>query len=128
MHAVAAKNIHDDSVRARLLDDIGKAKTLTANASAAGVRVHTLPNRPKDIEDDGAFHYAVLGPNAASESGKPNPEAKRFLGGTTGPDRPRVYRNAVLLLTPSKDGLELALTRVDANMILKKVKGKLQLK
>ena len=112
MHAVAARNIPDDIVRARLLDDIGKVKSLTANASAAGVRVHTLPARPKDIEDDGAFHYAVLGPNAASESGKPSPEAKRFLDETTGPDRPRVYRNEVLLLVPSKDGLELAMARV----------------
>lgn len=68
--------------------------------------------RPKDIEDDGAFHYAVLGPNAASESGKPSAEAKRFLDETTGSDRPRVYRNALLLLAPSKDGLELAMARV----------------
>ncbi len=112
MHAVAAKNFPDDTIRARLLDDISKAKSLTANASAAGVRVHMLPTRPKDIEDDGAFHYAVLGPNAASDSGKPSPEAKRFLNETSGPDRPRVYRNAVLLLTPSKDGLELAMARV----------------
>ncbi|MEI6149812.1 MAG: DUF499 domain-containing protein, partial [bacterium] len=112
MHAVAAKNIPDDTVRARLLDDIGKAKALTANASAAGVRVHTLPTRPKDIEDDGAFHYAVLGPNAASESGKPSAEARRFLDETTGSDRPRVYRNAVLLVAPSKDGMELAMARV----------------
>lgn len=112
MHAVAAKNIPDETVRARLLDDIGKTKALTANASAAGVRVHTLPTRPKDIEDDGAFHYAVLGPSAASESGKPSAEAIRFLDETTGPDRPRVYRNAILLLVPSKDGLELAMARV----------------
>ena len=112
MHAVAAKSIQDEIVRARLLDEIGKAKALTANASATGVRVHTLPSRPKDIEDDGAFHYAVLGPSAASESGKPSPEAKRFLDETTGTDKPRVYRNAVLLLAPSKDGLELALARI----------------
>jgi hypothetical protein len=112
MHAVAAKNIPDDTVRARLLDDIGKLKTLTANASAAGVHPHTLPIRPKDIEDDGAFHYAVLGPGAASESGKPCKEAKRFLDETTGPDKPRVYRNAVVLVAPSKDGLELASARV----------------
>jgi hypothetical protein len=112
MHAVAAKNISDDIVRARLLDEIGKVKTLTANASAIGVRVHALPTKPKDIEDDGGFHYAVLGPNAASESGKPSAEAKRFLDDTTGPDRPRVYRNSVLLLVPSKDGLELATARV----------------
>jgi len=112
MHAVAAKNIHDDTVRARLLDDIGKLKSLTANASAAGVHPHTLPIRPKDVEDDGAFHYAVLGPAAASESGKPSTEAKRFLDETTGPDKPRVYRNAVVLVAPSKDGLELASARV----------------
>ena len=112
MHAVAAKNIPDDTVRARLLDDIGKLKTLTANASAAGVHPHTLPIRPKDIEDDGAFHYAILGPGAASESGKPCKEAKRFLDETTGPDKPRVYRNAVVLAAPSKDGLELASARV----------------
>ncbi len=112
MHAVAAKNIPDDTVRARLLDDIGKLKSLTANASAAGVQPHTLPMRPKDVEDDGAFHYAVLGPGAASESGKPSPEAKRFLDETTGSDKPRVYRNAVVLVSPSKDGLELASARV----------------
>ena len=112
MHAAASRNINEDTVRARLLDEIGRVKALTANASAAGVRVHTLPTRPKDIEDDGAFHFAVLGPNAASESGKPSTEAKRFLDETTGPDRPRVYRNAVLLLAPSRDGLELALARV----------------
>ena len=112
MHAAAARNIPDDIVRARLLDDIARSKALTANASAAGVRVHTLPNRPKDIEDDGAFHYAVLGPDSASESGKPSPNAIRFLDETTGSDRPRVYRNAVLLLTPSRDGLELAMASV----------------
>lgn len=112
MHAVAARNTADDVVRARLLDEIGKARALTVNASALGVRVHTIPTRPKDIEDDGAFHYAVLGPSTASESGKPSIEAKRFLDETTGPDRPRVYRNSLLLLVPSKDGLELAIARV----------------
>lgn len=112
MHAVASKNIPDETVRARLLDDVSKVKSLTANASAAGVRPHTLPVRPKDIEDDGAFHYAILGPGAASESGKPSADAKRFLDETTGPDRPRVYRNAVVLVAPSKDGLELALAGV----------------
>jgi hypothetical protein len=112
MHDVARKNIQDDIVRARLLDDISKTRALTANASAAGVSVHTLPARPNDIKDDGAFRYAVLGPNAASESGKPSPEARRFLDETTGPEKPRVYRNSVLMLVPSKDGLELAMASV----------------
>jgi hypothetical protein len=112
MHAAAVKNIPEDQVRVRLLDEIGKTKALTANASAAGVSVHALPASPKDIKDDGAFHYAVLGPDAASESGKPSSIAKRFLDETTGPDRPRVFRNSVILLVPSRDGLELALARI----------------
>jgi hypothetical protein len=112
MHANAARGIPDETAAARLLDEIGKAKCLTANASAAGVKVHTLPSRPRDIEDDGAFHYAVLGPNAASESGKPSAEACRYLDETTGPDKPRVYRNALILLVPSRDGLEVAMARV----------------
>ncbi len=112
MHAAAAGRVSDDVVRARLLDEIGRVKSLTAGASAAGVRVHTLPARPRDIEDDGQFHFAVLASGAASDSGKPSPDAKRYLYEKTGPENPRVYRNAVLLLTPSKDGLEVAFGRV----------------
>ena len=112
MHAVAATRISDDIVRARLVDEIPKVKSLSAGASATGVRVHTLPARPHDIEDDGQFHYAILGPGAASDSGKPSPDALRFLHETTGPEKPRVYRNAVILLAPSKDGLEVASARV----------------
>lgn len=112
MHAVAAKSIGDELVRARLIDEISKVKKLTAGASAAGVQVHTLPVKPSDVKDDGAFRYAVLGPSAACDSGKPSAEAKRFLDENTGPDNPRVYRNAALLLCPSKDGLEIAETRI----------------
>ncbi|MCF7707718.1 MAG: DUF499 domain-containing protein [Verrucomicrobia bacterium] len=108
MHAVAAGRISDDEVRARLLDEIGKAKALSAGANAFGVRIHLLPTKPRDIEDDGLFHYAILGPSGASESGKPSVEAQRYLDETTGPAKPRVYRNAVILLAPSKDGLEVA--------------------
>jgi hypothetical protein len=108
MHAVARRNISDDVIRARLIDEIGRVKKLTAGASAAGVHVHTLPLRPSDVKDDGAFRYAVLGPSAACDSGKPSAEARRFLDENTGPDNPRVYRNAVLLLCPSRNGLEMA--------------------
>jgi len=112
MHANAVRNIAEYEVKAKLIDDIAKLKDLTGSAYAAGVRVHMLPERPKDVEDDGLFHYVVLGLSAASESGKPSAEARRFLEETTGPERPRVYRNSLLLLTPSKDGLELALASV----------------
>ncbi|HOV72728.1 MAG TPA: DUF499 domain-containing protein [Candidatus Hydrogenedentes bacterium] len=112
MHAVAASRVSDDVVRARLLDEIGKVKSLSAGANAVGVRVHTLPTRPRDIEDDGLFHYAILGPNCASDSGKPSAEAKRYLDETTGAEKPRVYRNSLIMLAPSRDGLEVALASV----------------
>lgn len=112
MHDASRNRVGADLVEARLLDEIGRAKGLTAGAGPAGARVHTLPEKPRDIENDGEFHFAVLGPKAASESGKPSSEARRFLEETTGPDRPRVYRNAVVLAAPSRDGLEVARDRV----------------
>ncbi|NLF93977.1 MAG: ATP-binding protein [Oligosphaeraceae bacterium] len=126
MHAVAESRVSDEIVRARLLDEIGKCKSLTAGASAAGVRVHLLPTRPRDIEDDGQFHYGVLGPSAASDSGKPSTEAKRYLDETTSAEKPRVYRNAVILLAPSRDGLEVASARVRDYMAWEEVRADLK--
>jgi len=125
MQSAAAAQISDDIVRARLLEEIGRTKSLTSGASAAGVRVHTLPAKPRDIEDDGLFHYAIMPPSAASDSGKPSPEAKRFLDETTGPEKPRVFRNAVLLLTPSKDGLSAAEARVRDHLAWERVMDEL---
>ncbi len=125
MQSAAAEQIKDDVVRARLIEEIGKLKTLTSGASASGVRVHTLPTKPKDIEDDGLFHYAVLLPSAASDSGKPSAEARRFLDETTGPDKPRVFRNAVLLLTAARDGLSAAEARVRDHMAWEQVLNEL---
>ena len=111
--------MHDEAVRnvqkladARLIDEIQKAKTLTSGAAAAGVRVHSLPEKPSDVEDDGDFHYVVFGPKGASASGKPCAEAKRLLDETTGPEKPRVFRNAVVIAAPSREGLEMARNRV----------------
>ena len=113
MHHDACNNrVPAALVESQIVDAIGKLKALTAGASAAGARVHNLPDRPRDIADDGAFHYAVLGPQAASESGKPSPVAKRFIDETTAADRPRVHRNAIVLAVPSRDGLDAARTRV----------------
>ena len=126
MHAVSAGRISDEVVHARLLDEIGKCKSLAMGASATGVRVHLLPGQPRDIEDDGAFHYAVLGPNAASDSGRPSTDAKRYLDETTSPEKPRVYRNAVILLAPSKDGLEVASARVRDYLAWEEVRSDLK--
>jgi len=75
--------------------------------------VHKLPSRPAEIEDDGEFHYGVLGPKAASESGKPSPAAKRFIDETTGPERPRALnRNGIVLAAPSREGIQVAREKV----------------
>ena len=115
------RQMHDDAcanrvppvlVESQLVSAIEKLRSLTAGASGAGARVHTLPDSPRDVQDDGEFHYAVLGPGAASESGKPSTEAKRFVDETTAPDRPRANRNAIVLVVPSRDGLDAARIRI----------------
>ena len=112
MHYDACQRVSAELTDARLIDEISKLKTLTAGASAAGAIVHSLPKRANDIEDDGEFHFAILGPRAASDSGKPSAEAKRYIDETTGPDKPRVFRNAVVLAMPSRDGVEAARNRI----------------
>lgn len=112
MHSDAMQRVPDDLIEARVVDEIARTKSLTVGASAAGARVHTLPQRPNDIEDEGDFHFAVLGPKAASESGKPSTEARRFVEETTAADRPRVNRNAVVLAVPAKDAVEVVKQRI----------------
>jgi len=107
MHSAACDNILPDVIEVKLLDEIQRVKSLTAGAAAVVGKVHNLPEKPKDIEDDGDFHYAVLGPKAASDSGKPSAEARRFIDEKTGVASQRVYRNAVVLAAPSRDGLEV---------------------
>jgi hypothetical protein len=112
MHHDACLRVSPELVEAKLIEETGRLKSLTSGASGAGAKAHLLPEKPRDIEDDGEFHYAVLGPKAASDSGKPSAEARRFIDETTGPDRPRVYRNVVALAVPSKDGLEAARAQI----------------
>jgi Predicted ATPase (AAA+ superfamily) len=113
-------------IETKLLGEIEKLKSLTMGATAAGARVHLLPGKPRDIEDDGEFHYGILEPKTVSDSGKPSPEAKRFIDETTAADRPRVYRNAIVLAVPSKDGLEAARTRIRDYLGWEEVKAQLK--
>lgn len=105
MHSDAVSRISDAAVEERLLKEIDGYKALTAAASQAGARVHKLPEKPALVDDDGQFRYVVLGPTAASESGKPSAEARRFFEETTAADRPRTERNAIVAVVPSKDGV-----------------------
>jgi hypothetical protein len=111
-HDACQYRVSPELISTKLLEEIQKLRSLTAGASVAGARTHNLPEKPNDIEDDGFFHYALLDPKAASEIGTPSLEARRFIDQTTSADRPRVYRNAVVLAAPSKDGLEMARSRI----------------
>jgi hypothetical protein len=127
MHDDACRNrVTEEAVDAKLLGDVQQTRSLTQGASGAGARVHTLPDRPRDIEDDGDFHFAILGPKAVSDSGKPSTEARRFIDETTGPDRPRTRRNAVVLVASSRDGLETVRSRVREYLGWEEVRNQLK--
>ncbi len=128
------RQMHDEACRQRvsreMVDDrleaeIRKTRALIEGAKGAGAGVHLLPASPRDVGDDGSFRYVILGADAASESGKPSPAAKRFLDETTGPGRPRVHRNAVVLAVPSHDGREAARAGVRALLGWEDVAGRL---
>ena len=125
-HAACTSRVPPELVDSKVIEMIEKQKALTSGASAAGAKVHTLPERPHDIADDGEFHYAVLGPSAVSESGKPSAEAKRFINETTAVDRPRANRNALVLATPSRDGLEVVGNRVREYLGWEEVRNQLK--
>ena len=112
MHSHALKRIDPDLVDLTVRDAIAKEKRLTAGATQIGIRVHNLPQRPSDVQDDGDFHLVILGPISVSEPGKPSSEAKRFIAEKASAENPRVYQNALLLVVPSKEGLELIGNRV----------------
>ncbi|MCY4286579.1 MAG: DUF499 domain-containing protein [Thiotrichales bacterium] len=111
-HDACTNRVTAELVEQKLLAEVRRTRSLTQGASGADARVHTLPERPRDIEDDGEFHFALLGPGSASDSGRPSAQARRFIDETTGPDRPRTRRNAILLVVPSRDGLDVARVRI----------------
>jgi len=128
IHQEKKSRIENDKglIAVRLDKAIRDVKKLTDGASGLGVRVHQLPEKPADIEDDGKFHFAVMGPEAASESGKPSAVAKRFIDETTSAAKPRVYRNAVILAVPSKDGLEVVRSRIADLLAWEQVESELK--
>ena len=125
-HDACANRVTEELVEQELLADVQQTKSLIQGATPSGARVHTLPEHPRDIANDGEFHFAILGPKAVSDSGKPSATARRFIDETTGPDRPRTYRNAVVLVTPSRDGLEAVRTRVREYLGWEEVRSQLK--
>jgi len=115
MHDEACQQrVSQEQVDERLREETRTGRALTEGAKAAGATVHLLPASPRDVGDDGSFRYVILGAEAASESAKPSPAAKRVLDETTGAGRPRVHRNAVVLAVPSRDGVRAGCAAVRA--------------
>ena len=96
------------AVEDRLAAAIGKTTSLWNGAQGAGATVHKLPRFSGDVKDNVQFRFVILGPDAASSSGKPSKVARAFLDHTAGPDSPRVNRNAVVLAVPSREGVDAA--------------------
>ena len=125
------KQMHDDARQSRvgepavddkLLDLVRNDAKLKATAGP-GTKFHMLPASAGDVADDGEFHFAVLGPSAAAESGKPSAEAVRYIDQTTGSDKPRVNRNALVLGVPSSVGIAAARDRIRDFLAWQEVKA-----
>lgn len=130
MHAKARTRV-EDLVESELVERIRKTRSLVEGARGAGAVPHKLPKSPFDVKDNGDFHYAVLGPDAASQPGDPSEYAKAFLFDTTrfsdnNGAKPRVNKNAVVLAVPSTDGLEAARTSMRDYLGWEEVKSMLR--
>lgn len=124
-HDACNFRVSAEVVATRLIDEIGKLKSLTSGVSSTSVKIHNLPDWPKQVEDDGDFHFVLLGPKAACAPGSPSSEAKRFIEETTAADRPRVYRNAIVIAAPSIEGLEAARNAIIAYLGWEEVRTQL---
>jgi hypothetical protein len=125
-HDACRDRISDDYVEQKLLEELKSLKSLTAGTTGSGIKVHSLPNSPQDVGDEGDFHYVLLGPKAASRSGSPSAEARRFVDEKAGVDSPRVYRNAVILAAPDRDGLDVVRIRIREYLGWEEVKYQLK--
>ena len=66
MHSQSLTRVSPDLVDMPAMELIAEERRLTAGANEAMIRVPTLPPQPRDVEDDGEFHYVGLGPSAVS--------------------------------------------------------------
>ncbi len=128
MHDDALVRISPDLVESRLVDETAKrVRSLTAGVPS-GLKVYNMPERPSDVADIGELQLVILGPRSFSEVGKPSAEASRFINETTSEDRPRVYRNAIIILTPAKDLLQSARDKIKDYLAWDEVRSQIQVK
>jgi hypothetical protein len=127
MHHDACQNrVSLELTDAKLLEEIERLNSLTSGAKGAGVKVHNLSKSPSQVADDGEFHYVVLPLAAACDPGNPSELAQRFWTETTSPEKPRVNKNALVLVAPSPSGLEQARQAVLAYLGWQEVQAQLK--
>jgi len=108
LHHDALHRVSAEAIQEEFEDKIKKARRLKANVSDVyKIKLHLLPSKPSDVEDDGDFHFAILNLDSASSSIDISKVAKRFLEENTGADAPRKFKNSIILALPSIDGVEM---------------------
>ena len=121
IHHEIMNRISKDSIEAKLMEMIESHKTLKAGIKG----IHFLPNHPRDIEDTTEFHFIIFAPRHACSLDQIPDDVKRFFDWTTNEQRPRVYRNMLVAVAPSIDGIEGARTRVREYLAWEEVKTQL---
>lgn len=123
MHDYAReKLVKEDAVDVILHNQLGELDYFKKGLGATGAKLHPFPKHPRDIEDDAQLHFAPLLPEAACEAGHPSTYARRFLTTHTTEEKPRVYRNALLLVAPSQSALSIARNRIREMLAWEQVK------
>jgi hypothetical protein len=119
MHDEAKRRVKD-LVDDQLREEIRGTKSLTRGAVEAGASLYKMPDDPGDIRDNSSLQFAILGPEFASQPGTSNEKVVPFLKKKTS-GQPRVNKNAVVLATPSPEGLSKARSRVQSYLAWKEV-------
>lgn len=123
MHDYAReKLVKEDAVDVVLYSQLGELDYFKKGTNTLGIKYHPFPKHPRDIEDDAQLHFAPLLPEAACEAGRPSAYARRFLTTHTTEGKPRVFRNALMLVAPSESGLAIARNAIREMLAWEQVK------
>lgn len=109
--------LHDSFKRQALkfarskFDDLAQNKCtpLYEGCNEAGVKLHKLPQRPGDVEDDGQFRIVLLGADFECAVGDPpRKDACDYIRTHSSDADVRTFQNIVVVVAPSVPGLRLA--------------------
>ena len=125
VHEQAMRNLGDDSgptsiVGARIAKAIEDAKLLR-DLTGTEVKAHILPKGTGDVGDDGSLRLVLLGLDVSGTERSLPPAATRYLTEYL-TDRPRVKKNAVIVLVASPENAMAARTAIRRLMAWEQVR------